>query len=179
MVDSNQSHLWGMRLVFLVLALLITMTHLLPMQLVPKGWAGPDILIALTFAWALRRPDFVPMISIVLALLTADMLLSRPPGLSALLGLLASEWLKTQGKHLRGNTFIAEWITVTGTLIATMLLYRVILTLLVVDPGNLLLMLQQTGFTILAYPLVAAASYLIFGVRRITPGEHDYTGRPL
>lgn len=168
-----------MRATYFGLALLIAFFHLLPLQITPRSIAGPDMLTVLTFAWCLRRPDYVPMISIAVVMLLADMLFHRPPGLWALLVLLASEWLKARGRQVRENTFVAEWLTAASALLMITLIYRLVLAILIVTPGMLSLWVMQYGMTVAAYPLVAALSYLVLGVRRSTPGEYDHTGRPL
>lgn len=168
-----------MRATYFGLALVIFFVHLLPLQIMPARIAGPDVLTALTFAWALRRPDYLPMISVAGVMLLADFLFHRPPGLWALLVLLAAEWLKLRGRQVRENTFAAEWITAASALLLITLIYRVILAVLIVTPGMLSLWVMQYGMTVAAYPLVAAISYLALGVRRSTPGEYDHTGRPL
>lgn len=179
MAENSPTRLWSMRATYMGLALLIAFVHLLPLQLTPSRLAGPDLLTALTFAWALRRPDYVPALSIAFTMLMADLLFQRPPGLWALLVLLASEWLKARGRHVRENTFVAEWLTAAGALLFITVIYRVALGLLIVAPGMLSLSVMQYGMTVAAYPLVAAASYLVFGVRRTAPGEYDHTGRTL
>jgi rod shape-determining protein MreD len=133
----------------------------------------------LTLAWAIRRPDYVPMLSIAAVMLVADLLFHRPPGLWAMLVLLAAEWLKPRGRQVRENTFAAEWLTAATALLFITLVYRLVLALLIVTPGMLSLWLMQYGMTVAAYPLVAGLSYLALGVRRSTPGEFDHTGRPL
>lgn len=179
MAENSPARLWGMRATYVGLALLICFLHLLPMQVLPYRLAGPDWLTALTFAWALRRPSYVPMLSIAAILLMADLLFQRPPGLWALLVLLAAEWLKPRGRQVRENTFVAEWLTAATVLFFITVIYRLVLALLIVTPGMLSLWLMQYGMTVAAYPLVAGLSYLILGVRRSTPGEYDHTGRPL
>jgi rod shape-determining protein MreD len=179
MAENSPARLWSMRAVYVGLALGIAFMHLLPMQTLPRRLAGPDLLTALTFAWALRRPAYVPALLIALVMLAADFLFQRPPGLWALLVLLATEWLKNRARHVRENTFLAEWLTAAGVLLFITLLYRLVLGVLIVLPGMFSLALMQYGMTVLAYPLVAAASFLVFGVRRSTPGEYDHTGRTL
>ena len=179
MAENSPVRLWTMRATYVGLALVIFFVHLLPLRIMPGRIAGPDVLTALTFAWAMRRPDYVPMLSIAGVMLLADLLFHRPPGLWALLVLLASEWLKIRGRHVRENTFVAEWLTAATGLLVITLVYRVTLALLIVTPGMLSLWVMQYGMTVAAYPLVAAISYLALGVRRSTPGEYDHTGRPL
>lgn len=168
-----------MRATYFALALVIAFFHLLPLQILPRSLAGPDLLTALTFVWCLRRPDYVPMVSVAVVMLIADMLFQRPPGLWALLVLLAGEWLKARGRHVRENTFVAEWVTAASALLIITIIYRSVLAILILVPGMLSLWVMQYGMTVAAYPLVAAISYLALGVRRSTPGEYDHTGRPL
>ncbi|MFN3147570.1 MAG: hypothetical protein ACE368_21115 [Paracoccaceae bacterium] len=53
---------------------------------------------------------------------------------------------------------------------------RAILALTMVDQVSLWLTLLQLVFTLLVYPLVVVVSRVVFGVRRITPGELDALG---
>lgn len=179
MAELRPGKLWAMRLTYVGLALLIVFVHLLPLRLTPARIAGPDVLVALTFAWALRRPAYVPAMLIALVMLMADLLLQRPPGLWAGLALLSAEWLKGKARHLRENTFVAEWLTVAGTLLLITALYRVILGLLIVAPGTFFMALMQYGLTVAVYPVVAAISYMAFGIRRKARGEFEQPGRRL
>ncbi|MFW2588958.1 rod shape-determining protein MreD [Sagittula sp. SSi028] len=179
MAENSPSRLWFMRALYPLLALGIMFAQLMPIRIMPEGLAGPDLLTALTLAWAIRRPDYVPALSIAAVMLLADMLFQRPPGLWALLVLIASEFCKSRGRYVRENTFVAEWISFSAILLATTLAYRLVLAVLIISPGMLSLVLIQYGMTVAAYPLVAAVSYLAFGVRRSAPGEYDHTGRSL
>ncbi|MBP0481435.1 rod shape-determining protein MreD [Sagittula salina] len=179
MAENGPARLWAMRAAYPALAMAIIFVHLLPLQMMPARFAGPDWLTVLTFAWCLRRPDYVPALSIALVMLLADLLFQRPPALWALLVLLASEFLKSRGRQVRENTFFAEWLAAAMTLLVITLLYRLTLAILIISPGMLSLTLMQYGMTVAAYPVVAALSYLVFGVRRSTPGEYDHTGRSL
>ena len=69
MAELSTSRLWLMRLGFVALALVIMFFHLLPLDTVPRRWAPPDLLVAFVFAWALRRPDYVPILSLAIILL--------------------------------------------------------------------------------------------------------------
>lgn len=179
MAERSFARTLGKRLVYMLLALLIVFSHLIPLDIAPKKWPGPDLLVALTFAWALRRPDIMSSLLIASTLFVADLLLSRPPGLWAVLVLLGAEWLKSHGQALRGNTFAAEFAAVSGAMALIYLGYRVVLGLLVASPGALYISVVEMIMTIASYPLVAGASYLIFGIRRTGPGEFEHTGRRL
>ncbi|MHA7851507.1 rod shape-determining protein MreD [Roseovarius sp.] len=173
MAERRHQSRWAMRMLFGVLCLLLIFLHLLPLQLLPRGWAGPDVMLALTFAWVLRRPDFVPPLLIAGLFLLTDLLFQRPPGLWAALVLLGSQTLRAREPGLRDLTFAVEWVSVATTLVAMTLGYRIILAILMVDQAPLGLSLMQLVLTLMVYPLVALISHTAFGVRKIAPGDID------
>lgn len=137
---------------------------------------GPDLLIAFAFAWSLRRPEYVPSLLLALVFLLADLLLQRPPGLWALLALLACENLKGRSRTLRDATFGAEWIAVGILLTGILIANRIVLSLFLVTPPQLRLSLLELGVTILVYPVAVFFTHSIMGVRRAAPGELDALG---
>lgn len=173
MAERSVTYLWSMRALFLTLCGLIMFLHLLPLEPVSRLWAAPDLMIALTFAWVLRRPEFAPLVLIACVFLLADFLLQRPPGLWSALILIGSQTLRSKALDLRDLTFSMEWLSVASTLVVITISYRIILTLLMVDTPPLSLSLIQLLMTLLAYPLVVLASQTIFRVRKIAPGEID------
>ncbi|EDM72614.1 MreD protein [Roseobacter sp. AzwK-3b] len=173
MAERRHQSRWAMRMLFGVLCLLLIFLHLLPLQLLPRGWAGPDVMLALTFAWVLRRPDFVPPLLIAGLFLLTDLLFQRPPGLWAALVLLGSQTLRAREPGLRDLTFAVEWVSVATTLVAMTLGYRIILAILMVDQAPLGLSLMQLVLTLMVYPVVALISHTAFGVRKIAPGDID------
>lgn len=140
-------------------------------------WVSPDLLICFAFAWSLRRPEYVPALSLALVFLLADLLLQRPPGLWALLALLACENLKSRGRALRDGTFGAEWLSVAIFLTAILLVNRIVLSLLLITPPQLGLSLIELGATIAVYPLVVGVTHWLMGVRKSAPGELDALGQ--
>ncbi|MFD3190470.1 rod shape-determining protein MreD [Sedimentitalea sp. HM32M-2] len=169
-------HIWAMRLWFLALALLIMFFHLIPLETVPRNWAPPDLLIAFAFAWIMRRPDFVPALSLAAVMLMADLLFLRPPGLLALLAVLGSEYLKNRTAGLSEASFVGEWISVSFVILAMTLLYRLILNLTLVDQAPVILNVIQMILTIAVYPLVVFVTQSVMGVRRPAPGDADVMG---
>lgn len=166
-----------MRAMFLALALAFVFGRLLPLQTLPSAVAGPDLLVALIFAWALRRPDYVPALSIAFTMMLADLMFGRPPGLWAALILIAAEWLKVQGRRPVENTFFSEWFTVAVVLLAATVVNRVVLGVMIVEHGALQLYITQFALTVLAYPLVVGVGWILLGVRHAAPGEFDSPGR--
>ena len=173
MAERRQSHIWAMRLIYLGLCTLLVFLHLLPLDTTPRGWAGPDLILALTCAWVLRRPEFVPAPLIATVFLMTDLLYQMPPGLWAALVLIGSEALRARAAGLRDLTFAAEWASVAVTLCAMTLGYQLILGLLLIDRPHLGLSLMQLVMTLACYPLVVYASHIAFGVRKQAPGDVD------
>jgi rod shape-determining protein MreD len=207
MDELSPVRLWLMRAAFTLLALLILLFHLLPIDTQPltlftpellppleaidpaearlralldletsRMFVGPDLLIAFAFAWSIRRPEYVPALLLALTFLLADLLLQRPPGLWALLALLACENLKGRSRNLRDATFGAEWIAVALLLTGILLANKIVLSILLIPPPQLRLSLLELGVTILIYPVVVFVTSSVMGVRRAAPGELDALG---
>lgn len=177
MNERRPGKIWALRAIYLLICLLILFVQLMPLDLTPARFPGPDLLTALTFAWAMRRPEYVPALLIAAILLLADFLLQRPPGLWALLVLLGAEWLKRRGRQFRENTFFTEWLAVATLLLVLFVLNRLILGVMIVPSGNLVMATTQFGLTVLLYPLLAAITYMIFGTRRKSRDDMEKSGR--
>lgn len=176
MGKHSQSHVWIMRAWFLALALLLLLFHLLPLDTLPRSWAPPDLLMAFAFAWALRRPDFVPVLSLAAVMLMADLLLQRPPGLLAVLVVLGIEYLKSRTAAPGETGFAAEWVSVCLVILAITVLYRLILTVTVVQQAPISLTLIQMILTMAVYPIVVMITQTVMGVRRSTRAEAETLG---
>lgn len=176
MGDNAALQKWIMRVAYVALALLVIFLNLLPLQTLPRGWAGPEIIVAVTFAWVLRRPDFVPPWLVAAVLLLADLMFHRPPGLWAALVLVGAETLRARNVGLRDLTFAVEWVSVATTLVAITLGYRVVLAVLMVDQAPLGLSLMQMVMTLLVYPVVVLLSQTVLRVRKPAPGDIDALG---
>jgi rod shape-determining protein MreD len=155
---------------------MIMFFHLIPLDTVPRRWAPPDLLLAFTLAWVLRRPDYVPVLLIALVMLTADLMFHRPPGLWALCVVLGAEYLKyrTHGPGEAG--FAGEWAAVCIVIIAVTLGYRLILGITLVPLPALGASMIQMVLTILVYPLVVSVTQVVMGVRRLAPGDAGAMG---
>ena len=162
-----------MRVIYVAICILVVFLHLLPLDTSPRTWAGPDLILALTCAWVVRRPELTPVTFIALIFLTTDLLYQMPPGLWAAIVVLGTETLRSRAPGLRDLTFPAEWFTVAVTLTVMTLGYQLSLALFVLDRPVLGLSLMQLVKTLLIYPLVAFGSQVIFGVRKQAPGDLD------
>lgn len=179
MAEAVDSRPWAGRLLWLLLFVALVMITLMPFSTMPPVWAGPDLLLAITLLWVMRRPDLVPMPVIALSWFITDFLLQRPPGLMTALVLIASEALRHRNAQLRALPPILEWLTASAVVIAITLGKRIVLALLVTPLAPLGLTLMQMVMTLLAWPVVAVVARFVFGVTRLAPGEVDALGKPL
>lgn len=176
MTEFSPARLWLMRAGYIALGLAIIFFQLLPLETMPRRFAGPDLLLGFTCAWAVRRPEFTPALSIAALMLIADMLFQRPPGLFAALTLLGAGALKRRAAGLRDQTFAVEWLTVGLTLIAILVAYRLVLSTLLIPQAPLGLSAIQAAMTIITYPLIALTTATLFGVQKAQPGDVDTMG---
>jgi len=177
MNDISATRLWLMRAAFLALAMMIVFFHLLPLDTIPRGWAGPELLLCFACAWSLRRPEYVPALGLAAAFFLTDLLLQRPPGLLAALALIGCENLKSRGRNLRDGSFAMEWFTVSMIIVAVLIANRVLLAIALVDVPHLTLAVSELGMTLLSYPLVVAITHWLMRVRKTAPGDLDAMGQ--
>lgn len=179
---------------FLGLAALVTFLRLLPMQdygaaasgstgglfgLSARDWPAPDFLLCLTLAWIVRRPDLLPAPVIAAYFLFEDLLLLRPPGLWALVVLLATEFLRTRAGLLRGFGFWLEYAIVFGLMLTMFLANRALLAIVMMPNAPLDLSFAQFLGTVLAYPAVVVVLHYVLKLRKPATGEVDVLGQKL
>jgi rod shape-determining protein MreD len=171
MPDTNMD-IWRKRAGFAALTLLIIFAQLLPVETAaPHRWAGFDLLMVFAMAWSVRRPEYVPGPLLAVLFLLADFLLQRPPGLWALLMLLACESLKSRHLSLRDAGFPTEYLTAGAMIVSVYVANRVILSLLFVDLPPLGLYLLQMVVTLAAYPVAVFLTHVILRVRKVSAGD--------
>jgi rod shape-determining protein MreD len=179
MVDPIASRRWFYRGVFALVAAAILFVQVLPQTLVAGRWPGPDLILALALAWGLRRPDFLPPLLAGLVLLTADLLLQRPPGLWAALVVIALEVIRARNPLWRDLPFPAEWAVISVIMATITVAYWLVLALFMVDQADFGLYLIGLVATVLAYPPVVLVSSFVLGVRKPAPGAVDALGNRL
>lgn len=180
MVDPIAGRILAYRALFAALVVCITFGRLLPISPASSGaLPGPDILVALTCAWVLRRPSYVPAVFLVVLFLFVDLMSQMPPGLGALTILVGTEFLRARFWLLRELPFPAEWAFVAATIVAMAALEHVLLAFLIADRPPLGLQLVRGLFTAAIYPLVVVVTAHVFGIRKPSPGELDALGARL
>lgn len=179
MADALPAGHWPYRLLFLALAALSLFLRMLPLQTLPSVWPGADLLACLTIAWVLRRPDYVPVLLIVLVFLVEDMLTLRPPGLWTAIVVLGTEFLRSREPLTRELPFPLEWAMVAAVLLGMMLANRLALAMTISPQPGFASTFLRSVLTILAYPAIVGFSRLLFGLRKSATGEVDARGRRL
>jgi len=177
--NGFRTHVWPYRALFVGIALVVLFGRLLPMGGVAGGWPGPDLLLCVIFAWAMRRPDWLPVWLLAAVLLTEDMIVMRPPGLWTAIVIIAAEFVRARVALTRELVFLAEWAMVAGLMVVCLLAYRLVFTLSFLPQPGFGFALVQTVWSILCYPLVVGINRLAFDLRKPSTGEVDRFGRPL
>lgn len=179
MVDPIAGRTWAYRGLFVAIVVAITFARMLPVDQTSGALPGPDILMALTCAWVLRRPAYVPAPLIVAVFLFADLMVQQPPGLGALTLLVGTEVLRARHGLMRELPFPAEWALVLAAVVGMQAFGHVLLVLLVTDRPPLGLQLVRGLFTAAIYPLAVLVTAHVLGIRKPTPGEVDALGARL
>lgn len=179
MADGWISSLWMHRLLFIAVAFVLIFVRLLPLNESAGSLPGPDLLLCLIFAWTVRRPDYLPVLMIALVVLLEDMLLMRPPGLWTALVILASEFIRSRVALTRELSFGVEWLLVAGLMLALVVAQRLAYAVAFLPQPGLGFLLVQTGWSIVAYPVIVALSRYGLDLHKPAMGELDAYGRRL
>ncbi|EBA13434.1 hypothetical protein [Roseobacter sp. CCS2] len=179
MAEQMDRKIWVQGGVFLALAFVLIVVDLVPLDMRPSLWVSPDLLLATTLAWVVRKPTYVPVLVIALLFLMTDFLFMRPPGLWAALVVILSEVLRRQHREFRNMPLLVEWGTVAVGIIAITIVNRIVLAIVVSPQAPLGLTLIEMIATILVYPIVLLVAHFIFGISRISRGEIGSKGQIL
>ena len=179
MAEPASARNWGGQISWLAIVTLIMFVNLLPLNTLPRTWAGPDLLLVVTLAWIARRPEFVPAPMVAVVFLLADLVFQRPPGLLAALVLILTEMLRTRSVSMRQLPFALEWASIALGIVIVSLVERLVLALTLVPQPAFSLTFMEAVTTALVYPMVVLMAYLVFGISRPAPGEVDSLGHRL
>ena len=165
MGDAALWRLMGYRALYVLAVLLVVLLLVLPIGTGGGRLPGPDIIVALTVAWAMRQPDHVPVVILAATLLMADLMLMRPPGLLAAIVVVAVEVIRARQDTWRDLPFLAEWAIAATLLAAVTMIYSICQAVFFVPQPPLGQTLIRLILTVLVYPAVLAAILYVFGVR--------------
>lgn len=179
MTGSGRTRRWLLRLAFVVIALALILGRLMPLGAEAGSWPGPNLLLCVTLAWTLRRPEMMHPALIAVVVLAEDILLMRPPGLWTAIVVLATEFLRRRSAFARESNFISEWLVAAALIVGMELAYRFVFTLAFVPQVAFGYAMMGVATTILGYPLVVLATTLLMGLHKPATGEIDAYGRRL
>ena len=155
----------GMVLYALVMLVLL-LVRLLPLRPGSIAWPGPDLMLCITLAWVLRRPEQVPALLIACVFFIEDMLMMRPLGLWTAIVILASEAARAREPRWRELPFMVEWLRVAILIAMIVLANRFASALFFLDLPSLGQIILQSLATIMAYPAVVLFTRWGLGLRR-------------
>lgn len=176
MGDAALFRLWAYRGLYLAAVLAIVLVLMLPLRIEAGRLPGPDVILALTVAWAMRRADHLPIVLLAAAMLVADLLLMRPPGLMAALVVLAVEAIRAREYQWRDLPLLVEWLVGAALIAAVLAANALLLAVFLVPQPTLGQILIRAILTAAIYPLAVVLLRYGFGVTRRAQ-EGDFGGR--
>ncbi|NOX39100.1 MAG: rod shape-determining protein MreD [Alphaproteobacteria bacterium] len=179
MANALSAKIWFGQTAFALSAAAIMFVGLVPLDFTPGGVPWPDLMLGLTYAILLRRPEFVPIWLIAAVFFIADILMMRPPGLWTAIVLLSCEFSRNQISRLRELPFPFEWAFVAGTMFLAILANRLVLAITLLAVPNFGATMLYYFVTVLAYPAIVFFCYFVLRIRRITPNEAIRYGHSL
>ncbi len=126
------SILWLQWALYVLVSLLAILFPLLPLGMDGAQPVLPDLFYVITAVWVVRRPESAPFLLVAALALVADFLLTRPPGLWALMTLLGVEFLRGQREVMRDRVYLNEWFTGAAVFAVMLMLNGLILTVALV-----------------------------------------------
>lgn len=138
-----------------VLGLLAIFLETLPVGVSAQSQPSPDLLLCVVAYWAIRRPASAPALLIFALALMRDLLTDVPVGAGVLSLLIVSEVLKLRRRRFARTNFAVEWIAVALAAVASAALHWMLVVLTFAQPPYLSDLLNQSIYTMMAYPLLA------------------------
>ena len=176
MGEQSPLSLWARRVLYLAAAGVLILAGLVPIGGAPRAVPPPEIVFALTLAWIARRPREVPILSVAVVFVLADLLLMRPPGLHALAVVAAAEWLRAH--PARPGEPLPEWGRAGAAILVAGLAEQAVLAVTLAAGPPLGPALGRAALTAAVYPVAALVVWAVFGARHAPRGESEAARRP-
>lgn len=153
MSEHSETGNWVYVILYVGIAGIALFSHLLPLSTAPSSWAGPDVILCLTYVLVMRRPKTIPIGLIAGVFIILDLFLLRPPGLLTAYVVIGAEFLRSRARVNSELPFFVEWALVASVICAVLLGYRFTLFIVAIDLSTLGLSLQHLIGTVLLYPV--------------------------
>ena len=163
--ETSPLRLWAMRGLYLASSMAMILAALLPLSGLPRSVPPPDFILALTLAWLIRRPDQVPLWSVLLVFLLCDVVFLNPPGLNTALVVLATEYIRTHPRMQKEASLPAEVLRVGVIVLAIAIGERILLAVTLSPAPGLGPSFAQAVLTIAVYPAAILVTRIVFAVR--------------
>ena len=148
------------KILFLLVGSAIVVFALSPINLSPNEQPFPDFLFCFIFIILVRRPESVPLYSILFISLLADLLWYRPIGLTPFTLLLSSEILRWHLLSREKISMLEETIYISFILIGTNLIQEIIKFFTRIPSLELSTLITYTLFTMILYILLTILAKL-------------------
>ncbi|MEM9524724.1 MAG: hypothetical protein AAF982_12220, partial [Pseudomonadota bacterium] len=93
--------------------------------------------------------------------------------------ILAAEYLRAWAERARTLSLPLEWMLVTGAIGFVIFGNRIVHFVTMLEAPGIVTDLQFFISTVLVYPLVVGMSHLVFGIRKMAPGDVNTLGRKI
>ena len=113
----------------------------------------PDLLLCLIFSTVLNRPQKVNLFSILLLLLFSDVLHMKPIGLFTMIVLIAYLIIKRYEQKIEQVLFYMHYLLFFSVIVVIQITYLCVHYLFFMPIPSVAIVLNQTIFTLICYPL--------------------------
>ena len=165
MDEVSPLRLWAMRALYLASCAAMILAALLPLSGLPRSVPPPDFILALTLAWLIRRPDQVPLGSVIAVFLLTDIVFMHPPGLHTAMVVLATEYIRTHPRVRKETDLVSEVFRVGVVILAIAIAERLLLAFTLSPAPELGDAFAQAVLTIAVYPAAIVVTRIVFAVR--------------
>jgi rod shape-determining protein MreD len=93
----------------LALSVMLVLLSVIPLYLPGYGEVAANLALMSVFYWSVHRPDLITPVDAFMTGLLLDVLGGTPPGMNALILVLARAGVVTQGRVFRGKSFLVLW----------------------------------------------------------------------
>lgn len=177
MADLTPTQFWIRRGGFLAIALILQIQALIPLDMTANRIPGPDILFGLTMAYVIRRPEYVPLWSIVLVFFLRDIISMAPLGIWTFIMVISTEIVRSNLQAFREYYFGIEWLWISILFAGALLALQLALFLSLSFTPKFVDQLYQFLFTAGLYPVIVGIMRYGFRIDRPAAGKTDGWGQ--